>query len=193
MTNENKEAEKHLLRSSGLFDYKTDCIFCGCSDPYDGKKSEFRLTPARTFDLRETILQACERYHSEWVNTVKPRVLFISDLLAADVVYHKQCAVNFNTGKQMPQIFASRQSEDPTVPKYRKLSGRPKDEVRNEAFLQVTRYLEDNDDEQTTVNDLIDRMRSFIAEENCEAHTAIQFPIYEETTVKVFWRQNNYN
>ena len=183
LTNENKEAEKHLLRSSGLFDYKTDCIFCGCSDPYDGKKSEFRLTPARTFDLRETILQACERYHSEWVNTVKPRVLFISDLLAADVVYHKQCAVNFNTGKQMPQIFASRQSEDPTVPKYRKLSGRPKDEVRNEAFLQVTRYLEDNDDEQTTVNDLIDRMRSFIAEENCEAYS---FPYMKKQLLKYF-------
>ena len=107
---------------------------------------EFRLIPARTLELRETILQACERYHNEWVNTVKPHVLFVSDLPAADV-YHKQCSVNSNTEKRMPQTFAWRQSDDPSAAKYPRLSGRPKDEVRSVAFLQVTRYLEQNDDE----------------------------------------------
>ena len=77
------------MRSSGIFDYKTNCIVCSCPDPYDGKKSEFRLIPDRTLELIETILQAYERYHNEWVNTVKPRVPFVSDLSDADVVYHK--------------------------------------------------------------------------------------------------------
>jgi len=44
--------------------------------------------------------------------------------------------------------------------------------VRNEAFLQVIRYLEQNDDEQSTIEDLINHMRSGIAEENCEEPTA---------------------
>lgn len=115
---ESEEGDRHSLRSSGLFDYKTNCIFCSCPDPYDGKKSEFRLIPARTLELRETILQACERYHNEWVNIVKPRVLFVSDLTVADVVYHKRCSVNFNTGKQMPQKIACGQSDNPSAAKY---------------------------------------------------------------------------
>ena len=54
--NESEEVDRHSLRSSSLFYYKTNCIFCSCPDPYDGKKSEFRLIPARTLELRETIL-----------------------------------------------------------------------------------------------------------------------------------------
>ena len=127
--NESEEVDRYSLSTSGIFDYTTNCIFCSCPDPYDGKKSEFRLIPARTLELRETILQACEGYHNEWVNTVKPRVLFVSDLPAADVVYQKQCSVNFNTGKRMPQTFACIQSDDPSAAKYSRISDRPKDEV----------------------------------------------------------------
>lgn len=169
--NESEITEPHSLRSSGHFDYKTDCIFCGCSDPYDGRKSEFRLIPARTSELRETILQACEKYSNELVDTVKPCVLFAPDSHAVDVVYHQKCSVNFRTGKQIPQIFSSRQFDAPSVAKCPKLIGRPKDEVRNEAFLQVVRYLEENYDEQITINDLIDHMRLVIAYENCEPYS----------------------
>ena len=62
--NESKEVDRHSMCCSGLFDYKTNCIFCCCPDPYDGKKSEYRLIPVRTLELRETILQACEIYHN---------------------------------------------------------------------------------------------------------------------------------
>ena len=55
---DNEAVDKHVLRSSGVLDYKTNCIFCSCADPYDGKKSEFRLISARTLELRNTILQA---------------------------------------------------------------------------------------------------------------------------------------
>jgi len=68
--NDSEAVEKHVLRSSGVFDYKTNCTFCSFADPYDGKKSEFRLNSARTLELRDTILQACEIYNNEWVNTV---------------------------------------------------------------------------------------------------------------------------
>ena len=36
--------------------------------------------------------------------------------------------------------------------------GRPQDDERAKAFLEVASYLEDNDDEQITINDLIDLM-----------------------------------
>ena len=126
------------------------------------KSPEFRLIPAKTLELRETIL-------------------FVSDLPAANVVYHKQCSVNFNTGKRVPQTFACRQSYDPSATKYPRLSDRPKDEVRSKVFLQVTRYLVQNGDEQITIQDLINHMRSVIAEENCEPYS---FPYMKSQLLK---------
>jgi len=67
--------------------------------------------------------------------------------------------------------IARRQSDAASAAKYPKLTGRPHDEVRKEAFLQVIRYLEQNDDEQSTIEDLINHMRSVIAEENCEPYS----------------------
>ena len=71
----------------------------------------------------------------------------------------------------MPQTFARRQSDDPSAAKYPRLSGRPKDEVRSEAFLQVTRYLEQNDNEQITIHGLINHMRSVVVKEKCEPYS----------------------
>jgi len=182
--NDSEVVDKHVLHSSGVFDYKTNCIFCSCADPYDGKKSEFRLIPGRTLELRNTILQACERYNNEWVNTVKPCVLFVSDMPAADVVYHEQCSVNFYTGKQMPQTFARRQSDGASAAKCPRLTGRPKDKVRKEVFLQVIKYLEENDDKQITIEDLIiSHMRSVSAEENCEPYS---FPYMKSQLLEHF-------
>ena len=154
--------ETRSLRSTGTFDYKTDCIFCGCPDPYDGKKSEYILIPVRSFELRDTILQSCEKYDTDLVKTVKPCFLYALDLPAADVVYHQLCSVNFRTGKQVPKFFASRQSDTQKAAKCKRFSGRPKDEMRHEAFLEIAAYLEQNDDEQISVNDLIEMMGEYI-------------------------------
>ena len=151
------------MRSSAsvAFDYNRDCVFCGFSDPYDGKKTEFALIQVRTLELRQAILQACDEYDNEWVKEVKPRFLFASDLPAADVVYHHQCSVNFRTGKAMPLIFATRQKGEIRTGKRAKLGfrGRPIDEIRRKAFLDIVERLKENDDEQTTVVDLVEDMR----------------------------------
>ena len=41
--------------------------------------------------------------------------------------------------------------------------GRPQDDKRAEAFLEVASYLEDNDDGQITINDLTDLMNQNLA------------------------------
>ena len=43
--------------------------------------------------------------------------------------------------------------------------------MRAEAFLEVARYLEDNDDEQITINDLIELMNQKLADTTYEAYT----------------------
>ena len=48
--------------------------------------------------------------------------------------------------------------------------GRPRSDEKARAFLQVARYLEENDDEQITINDLIDLMTQKLAGTNHEAY-----------------------
>ena len=48
--------------------------------------------------------------------------------------------------------------------------GRPQDDKRAEAFLEVASYLEDNDDEKITINDLIDLMNQKLANTDYDAY-----------------------
>ena len=163
----------HFLRSSETFDYETNCIFCGFPDPYDGRKQEYSLISGRSTELRDSILQACKKYDNhDWVKIAMPRFLYALDLPSASVVYHRQCSVNFRTGRQIPKLFLSRHGDEEKAAKRAKIIGRPKDEVRREAFLQVAKYLEENDDEQITINDLINQMQTLTAEENCEPYSS---------------------
>eukprot|EP00794_Sanderia_malayensis_P020908 gene20908-22960_t len=43
--------------------------------------------------------------------------------------------------------------------------GQPQDDVRLEGFLKVVQYLRENDDEQVTIGDLVDKMEDYLAEE----------------------------
>ena len=54
--------------------------------------------------------------------------------------------MNFRTKKQIPMQFASEQRDVK-----RRKTGRPQDEEKNDAFLKVARFLQENDDEQITV------------------------------------------
>lgn len=135
-----------ILRSTEtLFNYKYDCLFCGCSDPYEGRRLESKLIPVRSIDFREKIRTVCEKFTNKWVETVPPRILFAHDLPAADAVGHQLCNVNFRTGKQLPHKFMPK--DNPRAPKCKPVRGRPKDSIREEAFIQVAEYLEQNDDE----------------------------------------------
>ena len=62
------------------------------------------------------------------------------------------------TGKQIPKVFVI---EEPDRKKKR--LGRPQNEEKMDAFLRVANFLQDNDDEQITLNDLIDLMNDFMA------------------------------
>ena len=64
------------------------------------------------------------------------------------------CSTNFRTGKQVP---LSRQTNGSK----RQKKGRPTDKSRQEAFLEVAKYLKENDDEQKTVNNLMNKMAEF--------------------------------
>ncbi|KAL5022622.1 hypothetical protein ScPMuIL_001777 [Solemya velum] len=62
-----------------------------------------------------------------------------------------------------------RDSDDLVSSKRQKL-GRPKDSSRHEAFLKVAEYLEANDEEQTTIGDLIEKMKYYLGHSQSEAY-----------------------
>jgi len=78
----------------------------------------------------------------------------VQDLHAADSVYHQTCSINFQTGKGIPKQFSSDYEKDAKKMK----QGRPVDAVKNSAFTKVMQNLEANEEEQTTVSDLVQIM-----------------------------------
>ena len=96
---------------------------------------------------------------------MKACILHVHDLHAADAAYHQTC-VNFCTKKQMPMAQLTI-TEDVKRSKL----GWPQDDERTVAFLEVARYLEENDDEQITINHLIDLIKQKLADTTHEAYS----------------------
>ena len=137
----------------GEFHFATDCLFCGNTVKFVGKrKSCDEVFRVRTIEFKDTVLSTCQERSDEWAATVQSRILNVHDLHAADSLYHQVCSINFRTGKQIPSIHQIREFKS----KRPKL-GRPQDDVRYNAFLKVVNFLVENDD-QVTINDLISLM-----------------------------------
>lgn len=62
--------------------------------------------------------------------------------------------------------------DNPSAPKCKRVRGRPKDLIREEAFFQVAEYLEQNDNEQITIKDLVVTMNEFTEIEDCDPYSS---------------------
>lgn len=146
------------VRSKGpSFLWKENCLFCGekVTQRHILNNQSFFV---RTTSFHEHLLRDCDERNDQWAMEVRYRIQSaVSDLHAADACYHQMCSVNFRTGKLKPCNFSSRPSQ---------LTGRPEDKERYEAFLHVAQYLEENDEEQITVNDLVNKMSEYLQNNN---------------------------
>ena len=85
----------------------------------------------------------------EWAIEVQGRLESINDLRSEQAIYHKSCDTKFRMGRpKAPKTDSS----------YRKKRGRPIDMNKESAFTEITNYLEQNDDEQTTLSELANMM-----------------------------------
>ncbi len=110
----------------------------------------------KTVETKNTILAVCQKRGDAWAGAVQAGVLHVHDLHAADAVYHRICS---STMKEIPVVYEN-EKEMPTKAKI----GRPQEKERIDAFLEVARFLvEENDDEQVTISDLIQRMKLNLA------------------------------
>ena len=146
--------------TGSAFDIREQCLFCGqgTNIPLD-HRPDSKLTKVSTLGIKDTIIEDCNKRNDLWAEEVLSRIEYVQDLFAADAVYHKQCRINFRIKRQMPGKYIP---DEYTHPIKQAKRGRNKDSVKSAAFQQVAEYLESHDDEQTTVNNLIDKMTEYL-------------------------------
>ena len=156
-------------KAEQCFSFKTDCFFCGSKVEFGLNSKRKRLSEAfsvTTIETKDTILKICSERNDEWSEAVSARLMNVHDLPAADAVYHQTCNVNFRTNRQLPQLY---ETDELPAAKKRKV-GRPQNEEKKQAFVKVAKFLEDNDDEQITVGDLVEKMEEYLNNTDSEAY-----------------------
>ena len=111
-------------------------------------------------NFQTSIIKACEERKDKWSVDVMGRIEYARDLHAADAIYHQACSVNFRIGKDIPQEY----TKEVKIAK----KGRPQLEERNDAFMKVVEYIMTNDDEITTLSDLVSIMECHLKEINSD-------------------------
>ena len=161
------ESDDLCITSSGRrslgsqFSFAKNCLFCGRPAKFDSKKEGYDVYPVRTFGFQEKISEICEKRGDDWADKVTGRLECCHDLHASDAVYHQQCNVNFRTNMGIPKTFLC---DDQLSAK--KKRGRPTDTDKEEAFLRVALYLEENDNEQITVGESVLKMKEYCGEDS---------------------------
>ena len=152
-------------KAEQCFSFKTDCFFCGTKVEFGLNSKRKRLSEAfsvTTIETKDTILKICSERNDEWSEAVSAWLMNVHDLPAAD----QTCNVNFRTNRQLPQLY---ETDELPAAKKRKV-GRPQNEEKKQAFVKVAKFLEDNDDEQITVGDLVEKMEEYLNNTNSEAY-----------------------
>ena len=139
------------------FDYKTSCLFCGTAAKVNHRKRGTDVNFIRTLPILLSIKDVCKSRNDEWGNEVLGRIEYAQDLPAVEARYHQTCSSNFRSGYKTPSKYAQ-------VPNESK-RGRPVNARSEETFAEVVRYFEDNQNEQITVSDIVEKMKELTCED----------------------------
>ncbi|CAG2191758.1 unnamed protein product [Mytilus edulis] len=134
------------------FNYQDNWLFCGQFADVKEKRKGTDIFPVRTKDFQSNIEKICRERNDEWATHVLTRIVFVHDLHAADAVYHQRCRVNFRTGKSISS-GTPKQSKNKT--------DRPKHQQTQAAFQKTVEYLLQNEDEQLTVIELVEKTKDY--------------------------------
>jgi hypothetical protein len=131
--------------SSTTFCWRVHCFFCGleCLDDVgEVAKPNMCIRRVKTVEIKDSILSQCEKRSDDWGFKVQGRLLTCCDLFAEEAVYHKNCHTSF--------FYVPIHST----------SGRPVDKMKAENFEQICDWLEVNDTELVTLQDVVEKGRS---------------------------------
>ncbi len=146
-------------RSLMSFTFKENCLFCGHEIVKDKKRTMANETStACTLQIKDSLLRICDSRGDEWADSVRARLEAANDLPAEESIYHRNCSSNFRTGRNIPVSHTGTKSK-------MSKGGRPKVDTRENAFIQVIQYLQENDDEQITIGDLMAKMNEYMVDD----------------------------
>ena len=123
-----------------------------------------------TLDFQEKITAQCGQRQDEWAMMVESRIATINDLQAEKAIYHQVCNANFRGGKNIPAAYTMHEESSPKKSKL----GRPKSMSKMMAFHFAIEYLEGNDDETITLDDLRHIMISRSGMSEDHVYTSVQ-------------------
>lgn len=160
------------------FSFRTDCYICG--KYVDQEKArrcpnnpEYEYSNVMSLSMKETIAKRCderrENQLDEWADAVSHRTACISDVPAEEAIYHRRCF----------QYFISPRNLNVDTPL--KKRGRPSGSVdhnKHSAFVHVIEYLENNDDEAVTLDELYQIMESEAGSEEVYSKRTLQRQLY---------------
>ena len=93
--------------STPTFEFKTKCFLCGCG--VTAREENFKQSSevlSKNTEIDDSIKEASRnRSYDDWSLTVLGRLEGISDLHAAEAIYHHACYSNFKTNKNLPQKY----------------------------------------------------------------------------------------
>ena len=144
------------LRSrSSEFSFTNNCFLCGNAFR-STEKINIAYFRVRTTGFQTTIISACNDrgVDDTWAQDVRLRLVNVVDLPSANAHYHDVCRSNFCSKLSIPLRYQSNDQNPCGAAK----TGRKSDVSREEAFFQVVEALRRDDDEQTTVTDLVEKM-----------------------------------
>ena len=169
------DVKQKKLRSHISFDYKTHCLLCGVFiDHGDARKhrkrSTSRISYVLTLEFQETLQTHCAKRQDEWADAVRSRLEAIHDLPAEEALYHRDCYSHFSDGRSIPSTM---QGGGPLKKVKR---SRPKSSTKVAAFHTSVTYLEENDDETITLDQLhaIMKERSGLSDGDVYTHKQLQ-------------------
>ena len=160
-------AKRSARVSMGPYESRMHCVFCGNEVVKTSGSVDYEeYSSVKTDGFVETIMAHCRQRKDDWAFTVQGRIeYFEKDLHAADSVYHRSCDINFRTNRDVPM-----QHRDGSTEKKARKVGRPKDADKEEAFLRMCSFFEENDEEQLTVTDLANKMNDYLEEQDSVAY-----------------------
>ena len=173
-------------RSLSTFNFNNHCFLCGRPADCQDKKLKTSKVVTSEKDFDNKIKEVCRKRKDRWATEVEGRISCISDLFAADAIYHHTCNVNFRTDKSLPHQVDSRE-ETITKKENTTSAGRPIVPTKWEAFVSTVKHCEETckHKEFSTMAELQEKMRTILRTNLEETEKFFESCTFDELQEKV--------
>lgn len=158
---EQADCSRVLWSDTSTFTFKEHCLFCSCFITDSEKRVKSSVIQVRTLMFQNSIMKVCNSRNDVWSANVQTRLLSVSDLPAANAIYHQACSVNFRKGDLIPKKYQDDSESESSCNSL----GRPAVKTKHDAFLEVFQWFQEND-EPISVQQLVTKMEDFLPQGN---------------------------